>query len=204
MCPAGAATFSRAQELSWHHRRRSHLTSTAAGRGAAATAIVSRLRKYPIDELHQGQGVANGSFTITAANGATGKVTLASSTHKTVGDVIESINDLGIGVEARINADGDGIELVDATGGSGLMMVAETNSGTTAADLGIVGQAKAGSTTITGTFSAQVTIASGDTLDALVKKINAAGAGVTASVLNDGTPYTPYRWSSPQSARHAR
>src|SRR5262249_29148082 len=47
--------------------------------------------------------------------------------------------------------------------------------------------------TVDGSFARTIQIGGGDTLDALVAKINAANAGVTASVINDGSAAAPYR-----------
>jgi flagellar hook-associated protein 2 len=156
-----------------------------------------------LSSLHQGKGIAYGSFTITAANGVSGTVTLNANIQKTVGDVIKAVNSLNMGVTARINANGDGIELVDNSGGTGTFSVTQQSAGTTAADLRILGQAQSGSNVITGSFTSRVTIAAGDTLDAVVQKINSAGAGVTARVINDGSAYAPYRLviSSTQSGK---
>ena len=112
----------------------------------------------------------------------------------TVGDVITRINALAaVGVEARINDRGDGIELVDTAGGSGKITVTEVGNGTTAKDLHLLGTSVAtdvdGMTNevIDGTATATVTIDADDKLSDVVTKINALDRGVTASLLNDGT-----------------
>jgi len=143
-------------------------------------------------DLNLGRGVANGSFTITARDGTTGTVTLREGSHESVGDVIDAINALQIGVVARINAHGDGIELEDTTTGSGTLTVAQDGNGTTAADLGILGSADE-TGVLTGSFASEIEIGAADTLDELVAKINEAGVGLTASVINDGTGDNPYR-----------
>ncbi|OQA10171.1 MAG: flagellar hook-associated protein FlgL [bacterium ADurb.Bin374] len=60
---------------------------------------------------------------------------------KTIKDVLDKINDRtnGIGVEARINANRNGIDIVDKTGGSGWLEVIDIGS-SAAADLGIFGK----------------------------------------------------------------
>lgn len=171
-----------------------HWTSAAANQLASGDLKRQYISENTlIKDLHQGKGIQYGSFRITAADGTTGKVTLSEGPQRTVGDILKAINALNMGVQARINADGDGIELIDNTGGAGRLTVTEEQSGTTAADLGLLGQAQIGSNSITGSFAARVTIAPGDTLDKLVQKINDADAGVTARVINDGSPYAPYR-----------
>lgn len=142
-------------------------------------------------DLNQGAGVTFGRFRITAADGTTQLITLSENLHKTVGDVLSTINDLNMGVTARINAHGDGIELEDTTGGSGTLTVEADGTSTTAASLGIAGKAQAG--ILTGSFARTIEVSASDTLDTLVAKINAAGSPITASIVNDGTGSNPYR-----------
>ena len=66
-----------------------------------------------LDTLNNGQGVRLGSFLITDSLGASSGVNLRTVEAKTVGDVLDLINGLGLAVEARINDTGDGILLVD-------------------------------------------------------------------------------------------
>ena len=60
---------------------------------------------------------------------------LATLEAQTVGEVIDAINGLSIGVDARINQTGDGILLVDTVGGGQTLQVREAGTGSTAADL---------------------------------------------------------------------
>ncbi|MBP7933477.1 MAG: flagellar filament capping protein FliD [Phycisphaerae bacterium] len=143
-------------------------------------------------ELNAGKGVAAGTIRITATDGRTATLAVNSATHKTVGDLLKGINALNLGIEARINANGDGIELVDTNGGTKVLTVAQEGTGTTAANLGILGTGDS-SGVLTGSFSQTIKVGAADTLDNLVAKINAAGVGVTASVINDGTNEKPCR-----------
>ncbi len=61
--------------------------------------------------------------------------TLAFDTDVTVEDMLNRINNAGLGVRARINADGDGIEIINQINGSELRI--GENGGTTADDLGV-------------------------------------------------------------------
>jgi flagellar hook-associated protein 2 len=149
-----------------------------------------------LSTLNDGEGVSLGSFQITDRAGNSAVVVLNSTggTFTTVGDVIDAINAKGIGVEARINDDGDGLLLFDTSGGAGNLTVEDLANGTTAADLGIVGT---GVTTVVdetttqaldgaGTFSQSATQAG---LAALATQINSKNAGVTASTVFDGVGY---------------
>ncbi len=92
-----------------------------------------------LKNLNQGRGVRLGSFTITNSAGALKTVNLSTSNPKNVGDVIKAINSTDIGVQARLNDDGDGILLVDTSIGSGTLTIADATNGNTALDLGISG-----------------------------------------------------------------
>ncbi|HEX5470979.1 MAG TPA: flagellar filament capping protein FliD [Lacipirellulaceae bacterium] len=148
-----------------------------------------------LSSLNGGAGVDIGDFDITGTSGQIGAVDLNAidNVATTVGDVIARINALSIGVQARINDRGDGIELFDTLHGGGQITVSEVGNGTTASDLHLLGTSSLatvdGTTTqaIDGTTTATVQIAADDTLATLVGKINALNRGVTASLLNDGT-----------------
>lgn len=144
-----------------------------------------------LSEYNGGQGVAKGSFLITAANGVSGGINSNILELKTVGDVINAINALSIGVTAKINDAGDGIALVDQTGGSGRLTVADVGSSRAAKDLHL---ATASTDTtiggnpaqvIDGSTAFKVTLDADDTLTDLVGKLNGLGASVTASVVSD-------------------
>lgn len=143
-----------------------------------------------LSELSGGRGVARGKFKITAANGAYGTVDLTSSAVQTLKDVIDAINELKIGVQATINATGDGLLLTDTTTGSGTLAV-EEQGGTTARDLNLLRTAVNGQ--IDGSFEFKLTVGGNDTLDSLAKRIGAETTLATATLLNDGTAYAPYR-----------
>lgn len=148
-----------------------------------------------------GTGITLGSFTITDALGATGAVNLKVRNAQTVGDVIDAINDAGVGVKARVNDEGNGILLYDTTGSSNTFAVTDAGSGTTAKDLKIAGTSV--STTvdsvvrgaINGKATSQIAITGTDTLTTIVAKINDAKAGVTASIVKDPVGASPYRIS---------
>ncbi|MEX2317330.1 MAG: flagellar filament capping protein FliD [Pirellulales bacterium] len=149
-----------------------------------------------LSTLNNGAGVALGSFRITDRNGQSAVVVLNATggTFTTVADVLNAINAKDVGVEARINDDGTGILLFDTSGGSGTLSVEDLAGGTTAADLGLDGDAQTtvvdGETTQAinggGTFSQSTTQAG---LSALAARINNLGAGVTASTIFDGAGY---------------
>jgi flagellar hook-associated protein 2 len=167
-------------------------TATVNGSGLQRRQISSGTL---LSALNGGAGISVGDVYITDTNGQTTALDLnkVGDIAKTVGDVISRINGLGIGVNAKINSRGDGIELVDTAHGVGTIKVTEVGNGTTAKDLHLLGtstsQVIGGVPTqvIDGTATATVQISATDTLSDVVKNINALNAGVTASILNDGS-----------------
>lgn len=190
--------------------------ATLSDLGLAGTSTTGRLaggdlnRKYisegtSLSSLNGGKGIGlkadeSGStvkFQITNTAGETAVVTLSGSSHHTVGDVLRAINDAmsDKGVQARINAGGDGIELYEESpAGSGRLKVTEVGNGTAAAALGIKGEATEEEPgALTGSFAGQIEVGPADTLDDVLAKINSAGLNVRASIINDGSGSRPYR-----------
>lgn len=185
-------------------------TDTAEALGIATNSATSSVnsgslhlafvnQNTQLSSLNGGQGVAQGTFQITATNGQQATVNVGSST-QTVGELITAINASGIGVKAQIDPNGDGIELEDTAHGSGTLSVTEGDS-TTASDLHLLGAATTqtigGKSTqvVTGSNVFSVNISSTDTLQSLVTKINALNSGITASVFDNGSSSTPYQLS---------
>lgn len=164
----------------------------------ASTITSNNLQRRYISEttrladLNAGRGIARGKFKITAANGAFGIVDLSGSGITTVRDVITAINDLNIGVTASINSTGDGLLLSDTTGGAGTLRV-EEEGGTTARDLNLLRSAVDGK--IDGSYEFRLAVGGSETLESLAARIGKETTLASASVLNDGTAFAPYRLS---------
>jgi len=150
-----------------------------------------------LSSLLNGASLGSGTLRIRDAEGQEEKITISSDV-RTVGDLLKAIKS-GAGslkIDARINANGDGIEIVDLTEGvGGVKMKVEDVSGTIAARLNLAGEASGtgAENRIDGTFERRVEFAPDDTLDKIVEKINRAGAGVSASVVRDGSGSRPFR-----------
>ena len=97
---------------------------------------------------------------------------------------------------ASINSAGNGIQITQP-GGAGTATIAEVGGGTTAKSLGILGTFGnvAGTNVLNGSFQKSITIASTDTLANIATKINDAGVGAAASIINDGSSGSPFRLS---------
>ncbi|MCA9129868.1 MAG: hypothetical protein KDB22_22430, partial [Planctomycetales bacterium] len=144
-----------------------------------------------IADFNQGRGVRFGSIQFTDSTGETSAINLATLNPTTIGDVVNKINKLGIGVSASINETGDGLLLVDTAGGSGTLKVEDINGGSAALDLGIAGTATTLNVNgqeesgIDGSLTIRIKTDAETTLADLAEKINALeGSPVSASILN--------------------
>ena len=179
--------------------------ATATALGLTGTAATGTLSGKDLDRqwltgstllsgLNGGQGIGDGSFTITTAAGASTTVTVDSSV-TTVAQLLYQINSKGVaGLTASVNATGNGIQVNDASGGAGQLSIADA-TGTAATDLNLAGTAATGTTSIDGAYSKTVTLGPNDTLTSAAAAINAADAGVTATLISDGSSTNPYRLS---------
>lgn len=86
-------------------------------------------------------GVSARDIRLTDSSGASSTIQVQETDNdaETIGDVIDRINASPVGVVASLNEAGDGILLTDTAGGEGVLSVAEVGSGSTAADLGLIG-----------------------------------------------------------------
>lgn len=179
-------------------------TATATKLGLVVDAAVSQvnsgtLNRQVVSEstllssYNGGKGVSKGSFLITDSLGVSAAVNLTILDPDSIGDVIDAINGLSIGVLARINDAGDGIALIDSAGGTGTLKVEDVGASTAAKELHLAGTGAAAVIggqnvqLIDGSTTYKITLDADDTLDDLVAKINELGAGAQAGVLSDGS-----------------
>lgn len=141
-------------------------------------------------------GITRGKFAITDSQGVSFTVDLTQGNELTIDDIITEINGASPGgrVTAEVNSTGDGINLIDNGPGTVAISVEDEGS-TTAAELGIAGTAASAGANINGSFENVITVEATDTLQTLANKINDADVGVSASIINDGSPGAPYRLS---------
>ena len=148
-----------------------------------------------LSELNNGQGVGTGKFEIVDSNGLRVEVNITNN-DTTLGDVIDQINGYGtLAVTARINDNGDGIIIEKDAGAPGITPISISNiNGTVATKLGIAGTAEDDANNfIDGSFETVITFEADATLSDIRSAINAADAGVSASVINTGIGTSPYR-----------
>ncbi|MFT3786452.1 MAG: flagellar filament capping protein FliD [Tepidisphaeraceae bacterium] len=117
------------------------LDQTDGSGNVTGRAVMAGLGTTLLGSLNGGKGIDLGTFRIKSRNGSTADVNLAGA--QTVQDVIDRINKTGLNVTAQLKAGGNGIEITDTTNSTGRLTISEV-SGTSAADLGIVGSFQLG------------------------------------------------------------
>ena len=143
-------------------------------------------------DWNKGKGVTFGSIRITDSAGVESAVNLKQIAPKTVGDVLKAINNLAVGVEAKINETGDGILLVDTAGGSSQLKVLDVGAGKSAQQLGIAGTGESLTVNsvavngIDGTQTLRVETTGTTTVTQLTEQLNALAGPVSASLLSFG------------------
>lgn len=149
-------------------------------------------RQTTLSSLNTGRGVVQGIFHITDSNGAVHNIVIGNLV-RTMGDVIDVINAVTPDtIEARINDTGDGIVVIDTSGGSKALTIEDQDSGRAAADLKLAATTGEGENFIDGSFEIRIDIDAHDTLETVAQKINNAGADVSASVLDYGGSVSPF------------
>ena len=145
-----------------------------------------------VSELRQGRGLGTGEFQITDSNGVTATIDI-DTTVDTVQELLDEINAAGLDVRAQVNANGDGVELVDTNLGSPITALTVTDTEGNVADaLGIAGTASAAGEGIVGSEAITIDVDPSDTLNDIVTAINEAGVPLAATLLNTGGGARPY------------
>lgn len=186
--------------------------TTAASLGLEQTSSSrvidgSDLQKQFIDadtklsSLRQGRGIDDGTILLTDSSGATATIDLTDAADISVGDLIDRINATGLSITASINSTGDGIEVVDSSGGGERFQITDTSDDTAAADLGLGIDSvdfDNGVTTdqrINARQADTISVGATDTIQDIVDRINESGRFATASVVlnDDGTQSIAFR-----------
>lgn len=156
---------------------------------SAASKSSGALKRQTISEatllssMNGGKGVVFGDVRITDSKGVAKTADLNTSglEPKTVGDVIDAINALSNGVEARINDAGDGVILVDTAGGTGAFGVKDV-SGDIAKSLNLTRASK--TVDVNGTPTTVIDGSNSYTID--LSNLQSSSAAVPLSSLNGG------------------
>jgi flagellar hook-associated protein 2 len=109
-----------------------------AGGTHDGSALLAGLNTVLLSSLKGGAGLTLGSIDVTDRAGATATIDLSGA--RSVQDVLDTIsNASGVAVTARLKQSGNGIEIVDDSGGTGNLTIANVGAGTSATDLGLAG-----------------------------------------------------------------
>lgn len=178
-------------------------TETATNLGLAASVSENRVdsgslklqyvsRTTQLSEFDSA-GTFGGTIELTDTKGKKVELNFNTVKPETIGDVIDAINNLSVGIEARINEAGDGILLVDTAGGTEELVVADKGSGTSAQRLKIAGTGVPttigddSKTAIDGSTTIRIETDDNTSLADLVEKINSdSKSPVNASLLQLG------------------
>lgn len=147
-----------------------------------------------LDDLNNGRGVNHGTIRFTNTLGQSATLTVDPLATEDLGEVIDEIISLDIGLDARINDTGDGLVIVDTNGGDGTLKI-EDDTGTAARDLNIAGESTTDNPQIDGAFEYHLEVGPSDTLETFAARIADETNLATATLLNDGTATAPYRLS---------
>jgi flagellar hook-associated protein 2 len=118
-------------------------TGTIVGRD-----VMAGLGTVLLSSLNGGSGLTAGTIAIKdRADSASINVDLSGAT--SVQDIIDTINNSGAKVQASISDGGDGINITDTSGGTGLLQIDDV-SGNTAQSLGLAGSFDTSTTVVKG------------------------------------------------------
>ncbi len=158
-----------------------------------------------LKDLNGGNALGTGTFRLTDGFGASTTINFGEDS-QTVYDLIREINgqasSAGLNLEIDINETGDGLVIREKDGqpaGTQAIRV-EDVEGSVASALRLEGEGgKPGEVgeinQIVASQEVTVTFDPTDTLDDALTKINDAGAGVQATIINDGSGVAPFRIS---------
>lgn len=123
------------------------ILSNAPGGQITGRDLLASIDSTLLSTLRGGQGLTLGQISITDRTGAAATVDLAGAT--SMQDVLDAINQAGIGVKASLKSSGNGIQLTDTSGGTGDLTIADVDS-TTASELGLAGTFNAATSVVNG------------------------------------------------------
>jgi flagellar hook-associated protein 2 len=115
------------------------VAGTSVDSGALNRQFVSR--NTTLSEYTGGKEFTAGRIRFINSAGQEATLNLRGRQMDTVGNMLDAINDLRLGVRASINATGDGLILVDEAGGNANLVVTDLDGGNSAGVLGLAGSA---------------------------------------------------------------
>lgn len=212
---SGAVYFGDRNELSMEIDKNTNIAITIAGSEVLGSDMDAGIDGSTlIADLNKGQGVSAGSFTITDRGGNTATVNITAG--MTINNVISAISGSLGNITASINSSNTGISITDSSSNpTQNLVISDIGTGTTASDLGIVGNIDRningldldpsittstplslmnGGTGLTltsisivnGGASGTVSFSAASTVGDVINAINSSGLNVTASINSAG------------------
>ncbi len=114
------------------------ILKTGAGGVIQGEPILAGIDTVLLSSLKGGAGLSLGQIAVTDRSGNSANVDLSGA--KTLQDVLDDISkQSGISVKASLNASGNGIQIADASGGAGNLVIADADPTKSATALGVAG-----------------------------------------------------------------
>ena len=112
------------------------ILGTGTGSTLTGKSLIASLDSTLVSSLNGGSGVPLGTIGIVDRLGNPATIDLSHA--NSVQDILDTINQAGIGVTASLNNSGNGLQVTDTSGGSGPLKIFDV-SGTSATALGLLG-----------------------------------------------------------------
>lgn len=159
-----------------------------------------------LEDLNLVESLGAGTIRITDASGGIDELSFTASNGALVfggSNRLETVDDLITLLRGRPNTDisiaindtGDGLVFTDTSGGAGTLRI-EDVSGRIARSFGFRGESEddgSGTQVLNGSLERTVEFNADDTLEDAVDRINSAGVGVSATIVNNGGSFNPFR-----------
>ena len=124
-------------------------TGNQAGKTISGKNVIAALDSTLVSSLNGGSGLNLGAIAFTDRAGNSQTINFSGAT--SVQDVLDEINNAGtVKLTASLKSSGNGIQITDASGGTGNLTIADSGGGTSAEQLGINGTFAAAQTSVQG------------------------------------------------------
>ena len=135
----GGGTFSVANINGSHAADDLGIAKAGTGGTITGNPVIGGIDSVLIHDLKGGAGLSLGQIAVTDRANHSATINLSGAT--SVQDILDTINNNtgGVQVTASLNSAGNGIQIQDRSGGTGNLVIADANGGSTAASLGIAG-----------------------------------------------------------------
>jgi flagellar hook-associated protein 2 len=145
----GGGTLSIADNNGSHAAEDLGLTAAPTGNVINGSSLLAGIDSTLISSLRGGSGLSLGTVNFTDRSGNTSAVNFSGATD--VQDIIDDINNAtGAQLKASLKPSGNGIQITDASGGTGNLVIADAGGGQTATQLGIAGTFSSSTPTVSG------------------------------------------------------